>query len=43
LLVASSPQAVVALALGSGLTALAIKVLHQVVERDRRLSYAEAN
>lgn len=43
LLVASSPQAVVALTLGSGLTALAIKVLHQVVERDRRLSYAEAN
>lgn len=43
LLVASSPQAVVALTLGTGLTALAIKVLHQVVERDRRFSYAEAN
>lgn len=42
LLVASSPEAVAALAVGSGLCALAIKILHQVVERDRRLSYVEA-
>lgn len=43
LLVASSPEVVAALVAGSGLCALAIKILHQVVERDRRLSHAEAN
>lgn len=42
LLVASSPEAVAALVVGAALTALAIRVLHQVIERDRRLSYAEA-
>lgn len=43
LLVASSPQVVAALVVGSGLFALAIKILHQVVERDRRHSYVEAS
>jgi hypothetical protein len=43
LLVASSPQVVAALVIGSGLFALAIKILHQVVERDRRHSYVEAS
>lgn len=43
LLVASSPEVVAALVVGSGLFALAIKILHQVLERDRRLSYAEAS
>lgn len=43
LLVASSPEVVAAVVAGSGLFALAIKILHQVVERDRRLSYVEAS
>lgn len=43
LLVASSPEVVAALVVGSGLFALAIKILHQVVERDRRHSYVEAS
>jgi hypothetical protein len=42
LLVASSPEGVAALVAGSALVALAIKVLHQVLERDRRHSYVEA-
>ena len=43
LLVASSPQMASALGAGAALVALAIKVLHQVLERDRRHSYAEAS
>lgn len=43
LLVVSSPQGVAAIIAGAALVALAIKVLHQVLERDRRLSYAEAS
>jgi hypothetical protein len=41
-LVATSPQGVMAMLVAAALVALAIKVLHQVLERDRRLSYAEA-